>query len=152
MSVKVEIFRSSAIDETRVFFGDVEVVVDTNGQARSTRVRPSDSHSSQEPMWNTINGRAGLKTPGRHLEGVAQIVVTRRRILLLIDSGMNAKGLETRSDGDQKAVVSVDRTDLRAPEISRKLTGKIKRVECAGASDGFTLVFPSYLTLTRCSS
>lgn len=141
MSVKVAIFRRSEIGKERTFV-DLAVVIETEGNGHSTKLRPSDSQGPQEPMWTTVKGRAGLKSPDRHVEGAAKILVTRRRLLLLIDSGMNAKGLETKSGSDQMAIVSVERTDLGPPQLFHKRTGKIKRVEYAGASEPFTVLFP----------
>jgi hypothetical protein len=158
MSVNVAIFRCSEINQTRVF-PDLAVEIEVKAEVRTVgdlksgklvnkkqvRVYNADIRpkgASQEPMWTTLIGRAGLKSPGRHLEGRAAILVTRRRVLLHIDSGMNAKGLETRSASDQMAVVSVDRADLGPPQISRKMMGGIKRVEFLGATEPFTLLFP----------
>jgi len=93
-----------------------------------------------EPVYVRFRGRAGLSSSTQKFEGVAELLVTRFRLLLLVHSGMNARGLNQRLG--EVAFVSVDRADLRPPEVMKSLLGKIKRVEFSGLIEPFVIQVP----------
>jgi hypothetical protein len=99
-----------------------------------TRVRP---HGTDEPVSVRFSGRAAVKSPSQMFEGAAEIVVTRLRLLLLVKSGMNARGLS--QEAGEVAIVSVGRADLGPPQRVCSRSGKIKRVEFAGSTDSFVI-------------
>jgi hypothetical protein len=102
-----------------------------------TRIQPQ---GTDEPLSIRFSGRAGVKSLGQTFEGAAEIVVTRLRLLLLVKSGQNARGLSQKTG--EVALVSVDRADLGPPQRINGMLGKIKRVEFAGAADTFVLQVP----------
>jgi hypothetical protein len=95
---------------------------------------------ADEPVFVRFSGRAGMETSSQMVVGAAEIVVTRLRLILLVKSGMNARGLSQETG--EVAIVSVDRLDLGLPRCITTRSGKIKRVEFPGSNSSFVILVP----------
>ncbi len=93
-----------------------------------------------EPVFVRFPGRAGVETPSEVIVGAAEIVVTRLRLILLIKSGMNARGLSQESG--EVAIISIDRNDLGSPQRVVARSGKIKSVKFPGSDGSFVVLVP----------
>ncbi len=143
MSLKVAIRRRDELEELH-FISELAVAVEKGEASYATMVRPA---TADEPLSLQFRGRAVVKTSSQNLEGAAYIAVTRLRLLLLITSGMNAKGLN--SGRNEIAIVSVDRSDLSPPRTFKTMFGKVKRVDLAGAGESFEIRIPHIMNFTQ---
>jgi hypothetical protein len=95
------------------------------------------SQSTDEPLCLRFNGRAGVRSSTQRFEGAAQLVVTRLRLIFLMQSGLSSPGLDQRIG--EIALVSVARADLGPPQLVNTLFGKIKRIEFLGSTEPFMI-------------
>jgi hypothetical protein len=114
--------------------GQLALRVEQGKEPYETRIYP---HGTDEPALVRFRGRVGVKSSSEMIEGAAEIVVTRLRLIMLVKSGMNARGLNQKAG--EVAIVSVDRTDLGSPQVINTRSGKIKRVEFAGSTESFAI-------------
>jgi hypothetical protein len=95
---------------------------------------------ADEPVFVRFPGRAGVETSSQVVVGAAEIVVTRFRLILLVKSGRNARGLSQESG--EVAIVSVNRLDLGSPQRVTTRSGKIKIVNFPGSDSSFVILVP----------
>jgi hypothetical protein len=96
--------------------------------------------TDDEPLFYRFRCRAGVRTPEEYYEGPAQVVITSRRVLMMIFPGMKPKGLDPKRH--EIALVSVERSEIAAPEIDKSLTGKVKSVHFRGKVEDFIIGIP----------
>lgn len=113
---------------------DLDLRVEQGDAPHALRVHPQ---GRDEPLYLRFHGRVGVTCSGQEFEGVAEIVVTRLRLIVLVRSGMNSPGLS--AEAEEVALVSVDRADLAPPQRAGIRAGKINRVEFAGLTDSFAI-------------
>jgi hypothetical protein len=116
---------------------DLALRIEQGDALYQLRVHPQ---LADEPVFVRFSGRAGVETSSQVIVGAAEIVVTRLRLILLVKSGMNARGLSQETG--EVAIVSVDRRDLGPPRRATTRSGKIKRVEFPGSEDSFVILVP----------
>jgi hypothetical protein len=134
MSLLVQKLILNRLDEAH-YERSLAIRIEKGNAAYQTRIHP---HGTDEPLSVRLTGAVRVKTQSCKFDGVAEIVVTRLRLIMLVKPRINAPGFLNARLGEV-ALVSVDRADLRPAQRTTTLTGKIKQVDLAGSAEPFLI-------------
>jgi hypothetical protein len=105
-----------------------------NGSGYQAKIQTT---AGNEPLGAHFHGRIRVETGKQAFEGVANWIVTMRRFVAVVESGMKSHGLDKATK--EVLLVSATRDDLAAPALSRTLLGKAKHVAIRGVTQDFVI-------------